>query len=130
VKGKQYSQVRQRSRVYAAFYVAADNNLLAAFASARRFHRRLARRADAIVVALALQTRTASRHNNSLRAMVGNWIGPPRDIYIRRLCQYSRPFPTTLVLPAERIDSRTGDATIAKRRGTKSRESDPRTTLN
>jgi len=27
VKGKQYSQVRQRSRVYAAFYVAADNNL-------------------------------------------------------------------------------------------------------
>jgi len=48
--------------------------------------------------------------------MVGNWIGPPRDIYIRRLCQYSRPFPTTLVLPAERIDSRTGDATIAKRR--------------
>jgi len=69
-------------------------------------------------------------HNNSLRAMVGNWIGPPRDIYIRRLCQYSRPFPTTLVLPAERIDSRMGDATIAKRRGTKSRESDPRTTLN
>ena len=62
--------------------------------------------------------------------MVGNWIGPPRDIYIRRLCQYSRPFPTTLVLPAERIDSRMGDATIAKRRGTKSRESDPRTTLN
>ena len=99
------------------------------------FHRRLAR-TDAIVVAFAVQTGSERRviiTRRASRSEIGS-VGAP---HLYTLGQYSRPLPTTRVLPpppprgtTKRINSSWAGDDDRKKGGTKSYEADPRTTVN